>query len=142
MPDFESPLTLEEDIVIYFANIRLGDEPTGTSSEGVAELPLEFALGQNYPNPFNPVTSIRYQVPQHSHVTVEVYNLLGQLVATLVDDERVPGHHEVRFDGSGVCQRSVSVQDAGRELCRNKEAHTSEVMQMIGARTISASEHR
>lgn len=68
-----------------------------TSVPGV--LPLEFALNQNYPNPFNPVTSIRFDIPTATSVTLKVYNILGQEVAALLDGEfKESGSYEVRFD--------------------------------------------
>jgi hypothetical protein len=71
---------------------------------GVAERPLpkEFALDQNYPNPFNPSTVIEYALPREARVTLEVYNLLGQRVQTLVDDVRAAGYHTVRFNATGL----------------------------------------
>ncbi|HUI65029.1 MAG TPA: T9SS type A sorting domain-containing protein, partial [Bacteroidota bacterium] len=94
-------------------NVFAGTEASGvwrrplsemiTSVEGSsAILPMQFTLAQNYPNPFNPTTSIRYAVPSRTHVTLSVYNTLGQLVSTLVNGEEDPGFHEVRFDGSNL----------------------------------------
>jgi hypothetical protein len=65
-----------------------------------AALPVRYILEQNYPNPFNPATTITYALPHSSKVFLAVYNTLGQQVATLVDESREVGYHEVRFDGS------------------------------------------
>jgi hypothetical protein len=62
--------------------------------------PIEFALKQNYPNPFNPTTTIQYILPHEGQVTLKVYNLLGQLVQTLVNSVETAGAHTVQFDGS------------------------------------------
>jgi photosystem II stability/assembly factor-like uncharacterized protein len=67
-----------------------------------SELPTRFALEQNYPNPFNPSTTIRYGLPQRSQVTLAVFNMLGQLVTSLVSGEVEAGNHEVQFDASGL----------------------------------------
>jgi len=61
-----------------------------------------FRLLQNYPNPFNPSTLIAYDIPAAGRVTLGVFNLLGQRVATLVDAVQAAGTHEVRFDASGL----------------------------------------
>jgi hypothetical protein len=64
-------------------------------------LPKEFALYQNYPNPFNPSTLVRYDIPASVHVTLKVYNLLGQEVATLVDETQRAGRYGVNWNASG-----------------------------------------
>lgn len=78
---------------------------TGTTGIGQGEeLPLQFGLGQNFPNPCNPSTVIPYALAQTGHVTVAIVSVLGEHVATLVDEVQSAGHHAVRwepFRGSG-----------------------------------------
>ena len=69
-------------------------------SKGPATAPGEFALRQNYPNPFNPTTTIEYDVPRTSVVTIRVFDVLGRQVSTLVNSERQPGHYVATWDGS------------------------------------------
>ena len=64
-------------------------------------LPITYGLNQNYPNPFNPSTKIRYELPKESFVTIKIYNVLGQEVATLVSEEMKPGRYEVAWDARG-----------------------------------------
>jgi hypothetical protein len=64
-------------------------------------IPANFALSQNYPNPFNPQTRIDYQVPQAANVNIAVYNIMGQLVTTLVDEVKNPGHYSVSWNIAG-----------------------------------------
>ena len=64
--------------------------------------PGEFQLHQNFPNPFNPSTTISFTLPKTSHVTIKVYNLLGNLVKTLLDGIRAPGVYQTAFDASGL----------------------------------------
>ncbi len=63
-------------------------------------VPVATELLQNYPNPFNPATVLRFELPQKSRVHLAVYNMLGQLVATLTDGVADSGTHEIRFDGN------------------------------------------
>ena len=77
-----------------------------STARGTA-LPTDFALGQNYPNPFNPSTIIPYQLPVAGHVRLEVFNVLGQRLATLVDAERSAGVHTAQWDATDAAGRAV-----------------------------------
>lgn len=75
-------------------------EKSAPSQEaGRKELPLSTVLLANYPNPFNPETTIKYQIPKSTHVTLKIYNLLGQEIRTLVDEVREVGSYAIRWDG-------------------------------------------
>jgi hypothetical protein len=65
-------------------------------------IPTSFGVSQNYPNPFNPATTIEFAVPAGAHVTIDVYNAIGERVATLVDEQRGAGYHTVSFDASSL----------------------------------------
>lgn len=78
------------------------------ASLGGPALPPGFALGQNYPNPFNPATIIPYQLPATAQVRLEVFNVLGQRVATLVDEERPAGFHAVAWDATNAAGQAVA----------------------------------
>jgi hypothetical protein len=64
--------------------------------------PTAFTLEQNYPNPFNPETVVSYRLPAAGYVTLKVYNLLGQEVMTLVDEEQQPGTKSVKLNANGL----------------------------------------
>lgn len=73
-----------------------------TSNEVIDGLPTEFELRQNYPNPFNPSTTIIFALPQASQVKIEVFNLIGQRVATLANSIMKAGYHQLQFDASAL----------------------------------------
>ncbi len=94
----------------------------GTAAEEIITeiLPKSFSLEQNYPNPFNPTTTIEFTVPRMSHVKISVYNMLGQLVNVLVDEELALGKYRTVWYGddmwgnqtaSGVYLYRIEAQD-------------------------------
>ncbi len=68
----------------------------------VSSPPTNFGLSQNFPNPFNPSTVISYQIPADEMVTLKVYDVLGREVASLVNEQKSAGVHQINFDGSGL----------------------------------------
>jgi hypothetical protein len=72
------------------------------SVEIVENVPLRYHLEQNYPNPFNPSTTIQYELPLDAQVTLEIYNILGQKVRTLVDDVQTAGYYEIIFNSDNL----------------------------------------
>jgi len=91
--------------VIIRCSVRQ-EQPVGVDDPG-GQVPTTFALSQNYPNPFNPTTEIRYALPKTSSVTIKVYTLLGQEIATLVHGNMVAGNHIARWDGTNSSGTSV-----------------------------------
>lgn len=105
--------------VVYIDNFYFYKE-TATSIDDLETLPEKFVLDQNYPNPFNPSTNITYNLPVSGEVTLDVFNIQGQRVATLVSGFKNAGSHLVRFDATNlasgvytyrlVTERSVQVR--------------------------------
>lgn len=93
-------------IIVNFGGSLVTANPSGICAGGtvtgdieeVETIPTEFALYQNYPNPFNPGTLIKYHVPEKSFVSLKVYDLLGEELATLVNEEKSAGSYDVNFD--------------------------------------------
>jgi hypothetical protein len=106
---------------VTFSNISLNDQTIDNIVVGVENDPeiTSFKLVGNYPNPFNPSTKIVFEVPTQSNVRIEIYNVLGQKVRTLINGERTPGHYEMLWnatDDSGNKLSSgmyIAVMNAG-----------------------------
>jgi hypothetical protein len=99
------PLNLKPTL-LYDLPTQAGGTYTITGITGVkrsdSPIPQSYSLEQNYPNPFNPLTKIIYFVPKKSHITLKVYNLLGQEVASLFEGIQQAGNYTATFDGSGL----------------------------------------
>ena len=99
----DSRLTSSYDIFAQQVN-HLGELGVASpiSAEEPTDLPRVFSLKQNYPNPFNPTTVIPYELPAKSHVTLRIYNVLGQEVATLVNSDMKAGRYQARWDARNM----------------------------------------
>lgn len=86
----------------YLDDFRILTSAPTSSELAAQEIPERLILSQNYPNPFNPSTTIDFMVPEASHVMLEVYNMLGQKVATLTDDRLSEGSHSVNFNAADL----------------------------------------
>jgi len=91
-------------------------------------LPDEFKVRQNFPNPFNPMTSIKYNIPARSHVTIEIYNILGQKIRTLVDEKKSAGEYNAFWDGNNSNGNNVS---AGVYFYRFRGGDYTETKKML-----------
>lgn len=106
--DFDTTITLDDLQLTSPTGARLGfvallnvtGSGTGTSTEVKSEFPSSIALSQNYPNPFNPSTTIGFALPESGDIKLEVFDMTGRLVRTLLNETRVAGYHEVAFDAS------------------------------------------
>jgi hypothetical protein len=104
------------------------DEVTDVNDGIPGSLPHRFEIAQNYPNPFNPVTTIKYSVPSRSLVSIEVFNIVGRKVRTLVNTSRAAGNHIVTWDGNDSDGQSVST---GVYLYRLQAGDFSETKKML-----------
>jgi len=84
-------------------------------------IPGIFYLFQNYPNPFNPNTTMNFQIPSKSHVTLKVFDILGREVATLVNEEKSPGNYSVNFDGTKLSSGAYFYELKANEIRLSKK---------------------
>ena len=91
-------------------------------------LPQSFSLGPNYPNPFNPSTIIPYQLPAAAQVRLEVFNLLGQRIASLVDQQQSAGFHTAAWNATNASGQAVA---AGVYLYRLRAGSQQQTRRMV-----------
>ncbi len=112
--------------IFQFKPFFLSDSIT-FSTDGITDVkenqitPVKFILGQNYPNPFNPTTIISYSLPTTSFVTINIYDILGRKLKTLVEENISAGTHQIIFDGSNLSSGVYFYQlEAKTQLGKNR----------------------
>jgi len=96
---------------------------TGVIEEVETAMPSDFKLFQNYPNPFNPTTTIRFLLPKPSHVTLKIYNIFGQNIETIINEEWPAGNYEVVWNAERLT--------SGIYLCRLEAGKFVEMKKLI-----------
>lgn len=97
-----------QDGILSYKIVFCDSTNPAAKSSTTEELPEGYSLDQNYPNPFNPTTNISFNIPSAQHVTLEVINVLGQRVKSLVDEELSSGSHTVEWDATNENGNRVS----------------------------------
>jgi hypothetical protein len=100
--------------------LNSGNPSTGIADQ-VNEIPSDFTLSQNYPNPFNPTTRINYSIPTSGFVSLKVYNLLGQEVATIFEGNQQPGNYDVTFNGANLASGVYTYRLQGENVSITKK---------------------
>ena len=108
--------------------INTSDELEHAALNNDAVLPADYVLGQAYPNPFNPTTHINFELPQNDFVRLTVFNMLGQEVAVLVNEEMTAGRYEVMWNGLNKNQVRVA---SGLYVYRMEAGNFSQSHKMI-----------
>ncbi|MCL5019914.1 MAG: T9SS type A sorting domain-containing protein, partial [Patescibacteria group bacterium] len=139
------PLALDGDVVIFVFRIKqrtgksllitmpdiaLNEQNINPESAAVeaSSLPDHYSLNQNYPNPFNPVTVIQFALPEQAYVNLDIYNILGQRVRTLVHTQMPAGYHQFEWNGRNDAGQPVS---SGIYIYRLRANKFTDVRKMI-----------
>lgn len=127
----KAPISADDDRVVRITKAVISDGaarniPVG--STGPEPLPSMFELAQNRPNPFNPTTTIDFYIDSQGDITLEVFNVLGQLVKTLVDRPMAPGQYSVVWDGTDTEGARMA---SGVYLYRLKSGDASQTKKMV-----------
>ena len=110
-----------------------GVSPISKGAVNVYEMdaiPQQYLLGQNYPNPFNPSTTIEFAIPEDTYINLAVYDIMGRLVKTLVDNKMNSGYHKVGWDGTDLDSLKVSASLYIYVLKNNKVTITKKMVMM------------
>ncbi|MCK4271544.1 T9SS type A sorting domain-containing protein [bacterium] len=102
-------------------------EATDIQPQSMGEVPGRYSLAQNYPNPFNAQTQIQFTVGETGHISLRVYNVMGQLVKTLVDGEMDTGEHRTVWNGTDENDRALA---SGIYFCRMEAGEYTESIKM------------
>jgi len=108
---------------VYFDGLRVVKKAEATGIENIvsSKNPDIFYINQNYPNPFNPETDISFGIPTTQKVRIRVYNLLGQVVESLMDEIKPAGNYTIRFNGNDLSSGVYLYQiEAGSFVKTNK----------------------
>ncbi|MCG8605218.1 T9SS type A sorting domain-containing protein, partial [bacterium] len=98
--DMAFTIELNRELPVRRLRVMIGTEAFAQQNrDGIPLIPLEFALEQNYPNPFNPETTIQYRLNMAGAVSLQIFNLLGQEIRTLIEEKQTAGVHSVTWDG-------------------------------------------
>jgi len=105
--EIESSIIEITDAEVRDGGFGINSVPTPVSVQ-VETRPEVYALADNYPNPFNPETTLKYQLPESADVTLEIYNMLGQVVRTLVNEQQSAGRYSIQWDARNDNGHSLS----------------------------------
>jgi len=114
--------------------------PSDISSENDLVIPSTFKLYQNYPNPFNPITTVEFDLPHKSFVTIEIFNSVGQRIRLLQSKTELPGHYRIVWDarddysrlmGSGLYFYRLTAKSEQSEKDTNNEHVFQEIKKMV-----------
>jgi len=121
---------VSENVGLYYIDdLRIVTKTTvGIEEERSPELPKDYSLEQNYPNPFNPTTKIKYSIPvetRHAsslqNVQLKIYDILGNEVVTLVNEQKAAGNYEVDFNANGYSSGVYYYQLRAGEFVQSKK---------------------
>tara|TARA_B110000196_G_scaffold298420_1_gene290269 strand:- start:956 stop:2629 length:1674 start_codon:yes stop_codon:yes gene_type:complete len=97
-----------DEMMILFGLYYVSDELTTKDEDDTEIIPITYLLHQNYPNPFNPITSLRYDLPEDGVVNITIYDIMGRIVKTLVNDSQTAGYKSIQWNAANHRNESVS----------------------------------